>query len=118
MAAERWALSDNNVEGIPPIRIESFQCRFLVLASAYAGAVEENLIRHYMPVWNDEAGVCYGIGKHGDAATTRKNTRSPWDTLHPGRAWALAPGNVANPRAWPQIIDEVHAYCITRYSAG
>ncbi|MEX1663146.1 hypothetical protein AB4874_16090 [Thioclava sp. 15-R06ZXC-3] len=29
-----------------------------------------------------------GIGKHGDAATTRANNKSPWDTMHPGRKWA------------------------------
>jgi hypothetical protein len=29
------------------------------------------------------------MSKHGDAATTRKNKRSPWDVVHPGRAWAL-----------------------------
>ena len=29
------------------------------------------------------------MSKHGDAATTRANKRSPWDVVHPGRAWAL-----------------------------
>ena len=29
------------------------------------------------------------MSKHGDAAKTRANKRSPWDVVHPGRAWAL-----------------------------
>lgn len=29
------------------------------------------------------------MSKHGDAATTRANKRSPWDVVHPGRLWAL-----------------------------
>ena len=32
--------------------------------------------------------MSYGIGKHGDSASTRANKRSPWDTMHPGRKWA------------------------------
>lgn len=29
------------------------------------------------------------MSKHGDAASTRRNKRSPWDVVHPGREWAL-----------------------------
>lgn len=29
------------------------------------------------------------MSKHGDAAKTRANKRSPWDVVHPGRLWAL-----------------------------
>ena len=29
------------------------------------------------------------MSKHGDAAKTRRNKRSPWDVVHPGRLWAL-----------------------------
>jgi hypothetical protein len=105
-AAERYA--DANPElGVVPIRIGEFQCRFLVLASAYAGAVEAALIRHYQPVWNREMKVCIGFGKHGDSAETRTNTRSDWDTLHPGREWATRAGNVPNRRSPAQIQDDI-----------
>jgi hypothetical protein len=46
------------------------------------------MIQFYKPIWNKEIKVCFGIGKHGDSATTRANKRSPWDTMHPGRKWA------------------------------
>lgn len=103
--------------GLHPIRLADFHCRYLVLASAFAGAVERNLIRHYAPVWNFETRVCIGFGKHGDSAETRANTRSDWDTLHPGRPWATREGNVPNRRSPLEIQRAVIAHCEARYGA-
>ncbi|WP_461326362.1 Eco29kI family restriction endonuclease [Bradyrhizobium diazoefficiens] len=50
---------------------------------------EKHLIRTFWPVWNSETKACWGMSKHGDSAGTRKNKRSPWDVVHPGRPWAL-----------------------------
>jgi hypothetical protein len=70
--------------------VKNFECRYLVVQSGWQGAAEDYLISFFRPIWNNEVGLVYGIGKHGDAATTRANRRSPWDTLHPGRIWAGA----------------------------
>jgi hypothetical protein len=51
--------------------------------------------------------VCYGFGKHGDSAGTRKNERSPWDTLHPGRPWAKGDTNTPNKRTVAQIRADI-----------
>ena len=51
--------------------------------------------------------ICYGFGKHGDAAKTRANRRSPWDTLHPGRKWATTAHNVPNDKSVNQILSEI-----------
>lgn len=67
---------------------EEFDCRYMVVASGMQEAVEKHLIRLFQPVWNNEVGICHGIGKHGDNSRTRGNKRSPWDTLHAGRPWA------------------------------
>lgn len=67
-----------------------FQYRHAIIQSGMEGAVEDFMIRLFKPIWNKELKICYGIGKHGDAATTRGNRRSPWDTMHPGRRWAEA----------------------------
>jgi len=67
-----------------------FEVRYATVQSGMESAVEDFMIRFFKPIWNKEIKVCFGIGKHGDAATTRKNKRSPWDTMHPGRAWADA----------------------------
>ena len=90
--------------------INDLECRYLVVKSAWQGTAQTYLIRWFAPVWNDEVGVCHGIGKHGDAAATRSNTRSPWDTLHPGRAWAWAEGNKPNPLSAAQIAERISAH--------
>jgi hypothetical protein len=81
--------------------ISDFECRMLVVQSGYETAAEDYLIELFRPIWNAETNLVYGLGKHGDAATTRANKRSPWDTLHPGRAWA-AP-TTEDARTEPQI---------------
>lgn len=71
------------------LNIGDFQCRFLIVTSGWQKAAEEYLIRLFKPIWNSEVKICFGIGKHGDSADTRANLRSPWDTMHPGRKWAI-----------------------------
>lgn len=68
--------------------LADFSCRHVAIQSGMQSAVEHFMIQFYRPIWNKEIKVCFGIGKHGDKATTRANKRSPWDTMHPGRAWA------------------------------
>lgn len=87
------------------IRLQDFQCRFLVLDSAWQVVSESYLIRTFQPIWNKEMKICTGIGKHGDSFDTRSNRRSAWDTLHPGRAWA-ADGE-PNKRSKKEIIGDV-----------
>lgn len=71
------------------LRVSDFEYRYLVIKSGWEKSAEDFLIHFFKPVWNSESKVCFGIGKHGDSTGTRGNTRSPWDTLHPGRKWAL-----------------------------
>lgn len=80
--------SDNQLPN--PLRVGDFECRRLVCATNAQLVAERHLIRTFRPIWNNEVGICWGISKHGDAATTRANKRSPWDVLHPGRAWAMS----------------------------
>lgn len=70
------------------LKLNDFQCRFLIVQSGFQASAESYLINFFKPIWNKETKVCFGIGKHGDSASTRGNMRSPWDTLHPGRSWA------------------------------
>lgn len=92
-----------SIGAVNNLSMDDFECRFLVVKSAWQGTAEIYLIQRFMPVWNNEAGICYGFGKHGDDPGTRSNTRSPWDTLHPGRLWASKPGNVPYPLSVEQI---------------
>lgn len=87
--AERFAAEGGLSDGLAPIRLDDFSCRRLVCATNAQLVAERHLIRMFWPVWNSDTKACWGMSKHGDAATTRKNKRSPWDVVHPGRAWAL-----------------------------
>lgn len=70
------------------LALEDFECRSLVVHSGWETPAEDYLIELFQPIWNKEMKLVYGIGKHGDLATTRAHPRSPWHTLHPGREWA------------------------------
>ncbi len=85
------------------LEIEDFTCRYLVVRSAWVETAEDLLIACFKPVWNSEMKVCFGFGKHGDSSETRKNKRSPWDTIHPGRIWATEEGNTPNKKSVADI---------------
>ena len=78
----------NIVKARSTLDIAHFEFRSLVVQSGWETAAEDYLIHLFQPIWNNETKILFGLGKHGDAATTRANRRSPWDTLHPGRSWA------------------------------
>jgi hypothetical protein len=87
--AEKYARENELAPGLSAIRLADFTCRRLVCATNAQLVAERHLIRMFWPVWNSDTKACWGMSKHGDAATTRRNKRSPWDVVHPGRAWAL-----------------------------
>lgn len=95
------------------IDVEDFEYRSLVVQSGWQGAAEDYLIHLFKPVWNNETGICYGIGKHGDDPKTRSNLRSPWDTLHPGRDWAWRDPNMADAKPSKQIQAELKKHFAT-----
>ena len=90
------------------LKLDDFNYRFLVVQSGWQKSAEDRLIHRFHPIWNEA--ICYGFGKHGDSPDTRKNTRSPWDTLHSGRAWATREGNKPNPLSPDQIISRIAAH--------
>jgi hypothetical protein len=87
--------------------IADFECRFLVVTSGQQTSSEEHLLEFFQPVWNR---VIKGFGKHGDSAKTRKNQRSQWDTLHPGRGWADEAGNTPNAQTAEQLIEKIRGH--------
>jgi len=87
------------------LSIEDFKCRFLIVQSGFQKSAEDYLIRFFKPIWNSETKICFGLGKHGDSSETRDNKRSPWDTMHPGRAWADK--STKDQKTREQIIAEI-----------
>ncbi|WP_237059706.1 Eco29kI family restriction endonuclease [Loktanella sp. M215] len=78
-----------SIDKVSGIDVADFECRALAVQSGYQTAAESYLIDLFRPIWNNETRILFGLGKHGDAATTRANNKSPWDTIHPGRTWAM-----------------------------
>ena len=83
---EEYATSNGLAD---PLSVDDFECRRMVCATNAQLVAERHLIEVFKPAWNSEMKICFGISKHGDNAETRRNKKSPWDVLHPGRPWAL-----------------------------
>lgn len=75
----RHATSISEAENL---RIEDFRCRFLVLHPLWVSTVENLLIRHFHPLWND---AITGFGLHDPGGKRHTGNVSLWDVLHPGR---------------------------------
>ncbi|GEM_PF-198671 len=89
-----------------PLRVADFECRKLVVATNAQLIAERHLINLFRPLWNDETKICWGMSKHGDSAGTRSNARSPFDVLHPGRAWAMDE-RLRDSKTMEQILAEI-----------
>jgi hypothetical protein len=98
----------NITKAASTLRVEDFEYRALVVQSGWETAAEDYLIHLFGPIWNSETNILYGLGKHGDDAKTRANKRSPWDTLHPGRAWAAA--SESDARTPRQIVEDLERH--------
>jgi Eco29kI restriction endonuclease len=88
------------------LSVEDFDYRALVVQTGWETGAEDYLIRLFRPIWNKETKLVFGIGKHGDSADTRRNKRSPWDTLHGGRGWAEAEA-IFDAKSPEKISDEL-----------
>lgn len=108
--SERLATHSRNIQKArATLAIEDFEYRALVVQSGWETAAEDYLIHLFQPIWNNETNILYGLGKHGDAAETRGNRRSPWDTLHPGRTWAGS-DRLVDARSSDQIVSDLNRH--------
>lgn len=65
--------------------LADFQARSLVVDDIWIPLGENMLIENFQPVWNV---VIDGFGNKTPGARRATQYRSPWDVLHPGRAFA------------------------------
>lgn len=91
------------------LRLEDFFCRYLAVDDIWVPLGEALLIETYSPVWNV---VVDGFGNHDPGGGRRNQQRSPWDMLHPGRAWAekLPP----NARSAEDIVERIQEFFQSR----
>lgn len=77
-------LSSLNI--VQNLNVDDFSCQYVVLDPGLIASVEAEAIRRYEPFWNT---VVEGFGNHNVGKNRLNQIRSDWDTLHPGRTWAL-----------------------------
>ncbi len=71
-----------SIDGADNLSLGDFGVRLLLLPDVHADLGENGLRVFYRPVWN---AVLNGFGSHEQGSSTRKSSRSKWDTIHPGR---------------------------------
>jgi Eco29kI restriction endonuclease len=91
------------------LRVDDFDHRCLVVQSGWQGAAEAYLIHLFKPAWNNETGICFGLGKHGDDP----GTRAPWDTVHRGREWAHRDSHIKDSRPIEEILVSLRNHFAT-----
>lgn len=75
-----------SIEAANNLELADFRCRALVVDPFYAVAAESLLIQKLSPIWNR---LVTGFGINAPGGRREKQYRSLWDTLHPGRAYAV-----------------------------
>lgn len=75
-----------SIQQTPNLNIEDFTCRYLVVDDIWIPLGESLLIARFSPIWNQ---LIDGFGNHDPGSGRYKQERSRWDTLHPGRSWAI-----------------------------
>lgn len=90
------------------LKIEDFQCRYLVVDDIWIPLGESLLIAKFSPIWNT---LIDGFGNHDPGKGRYEGMRPKWDVLHPGRAWAEKCQD--RPETAAQIEREVKAHLVT-----
>ncbi|HVB56320.1 MAG TPA: Eco29kI family restriction endonuclease [Candidatus Acidoferrales bacterium] len=91
-----------SIQEVKNLDIEDFSCKYLVCEDIWIPLGESLLIERFQPPWNV---LIEGFGIHTPGKGRKKQVRSKWDTLHPGRS--LAKGLPANPMSKDKIVNLV-----------
>ncbi len=75
-----------SVDEAENLKSTDFWCRYLITDDIWIPLGESLLIERFKPIWNQ---LIDGFGNHDPGSGRYNQQRSPWDVLHPGRAWAM-----------------------------
>jgi hypothetical protein len=81
----RLAEHSESIKEARNLSLKDFSCRYLVVDDIWIPLGESLLIEAFGPLWNR---VLDGFGNHDPGKGRYQQQRSPWDVMHPGRAWA------------------------------
>lgn len=77
-----------NIDCVNEIDADDFACRFMIFegeSSDMISTLEAALIKWKKPLWNS---FLDGFGNHTPGQGRFDQSKSDWDVIHPGRAWA------------------------------
>lgn len=74
-----------SIEQTQNLKVEDFTCKYLLVDDIWIPLTENILISLYKPLWNM---VVEGFGIHDPGKGRRRQAKSDWDTMHPGRKFA------------------------------
>lgn len=98
-----------SIEDAENVDTKDFFCRYLVVDDIWIPLGESLLIDKFSPLWNK---VVDGFGNHDPGSGRHQQQNSPWDILHPGRAWAVKLKDNKKSRA--KIAEEIEAFLANR----
>ena len=75
-----------SIEQVENLDIKDFLCRYLVVDDIWIPLGESLLIQRHRPLWNS---IIDGFGNHDPGSGRHLGARPNWDTIHPGRPWAV-----------------------------
>jgi len=75
-----------SIEQTKNLKLADFFCRYLVVDDIWIPLGESLLIEKFSPVWNK---LVDGFGNHDPGSGRYNQQNSLWDTIHPGRSWAV-----------------------------
>jgi hypothetical protein len=98
-----------SIEQAENLDTKDFWCRFLVVDDIWIPLGESLLIQHYRPIWNS---LIDGFGNHDPGSGRHQGARPNWDTLHPGRHWAVrcAPSKLTELQIRERVEDFWNSY--------
>lgn len=94
-----------SIDAAENLEVKDFACRYLVVDPLWIPLGESLLLSRFRPLWNVKVDG-FGIHDPGSGRSTQK--RSSWDTLHPGRAFAMA--RPENERTSEELASEIKTY--------
>jgi hypothetical protein len=95
---KRLTEHSKSISATANLRVGDFRCRYLVSDDIWIPLGESLLIERFQPLWNV---LIEGFGIHTPGAGRKKQVRSKWDTLHPGRS--LASDLPPNPKSAAEL---------------
>lgn len=106
---ERLDEHKKTIRQVTNLEIEDFWCRYLVVDDIWIPLGESLLIQRHRPIWNS---LIDGFGNHDPGSGRHKGARPNWDTLHPGRSWAVkcAPSRLTEEQIRRQIAEYWETY--------